>query len=95
MFLNCRYVQIHDNTWPDQCHTQDLCIVCRESSVDERERFLLHNVKVQKTVPDIKFCGPITGLQSPAASVSNDDQVGEGEEFFGMGFKNGFQDYGH
>ncbi|GMQ00253.1 hypothetical protein CsSME_00047417 [Camellia sinensis var. sinensis] len=66
---------------------KDLCVICKELSSDGRDSHSGHNLSQQYEVPEIKFDRSFKPFESPVASVSSDDQVGDVQESSHVGFK--------
>ncbi|CAL5433397.1 unnamed protein product [Camellia sinensis] len=66
---------------------KDLCVICKELSSDGRDSHSGHNLSQQYEVPEIKFDRSFKAFESPVASVSSDDQVGDVQESSHVGFK--------
>lgn len=57
---------------------QDLCVICRELSVDGRDTDLGYDEP--DDIPEVKFQGVLKISESPAASFSSEEQLGELKE---------------
>ncbi|THG04986.1 hypothetical protein TEA_018987 [Camellia sinensis var. sinensis] len=66
---------------------KDLCVICKELSSDGRDSHSGHNLSQQYEVTEIKFDRSFKAFESPVASVSSDDQVGDVQESSHVGFK--------
>lgn len=68
---------------------KDLCVICRELSVDGRDSGSAHHLDQQDEAPEVKFSTILKGSQSPAASVSSEeDLVGDEQESSHVGSRN-------
>ncbi|XP_052186077.1 uncharacterized protein LOC127797312 isoform X2 [Diospyros lotus] len=56
---------------------KDLCVICRELSGDGRESLSSYDLYQQDEALALTFGGSLKGVQSPAASVYSEDQVGD------------------
>ncbi|CBI36907.3 unnamed protein product, partial [Vitis vinifera] len=57
---------------------QDLCVICRELSIDGRDTDLGYDEP--DDIPEVKFQGVLKISESPAASFSSEEQLGELKE---------------
>uniref|UniRef100_A0A5B7B8U3 Myb/SANT-like domain-containing protein n=1 Tax=Davidia involucrata TaxID=16924 RepID=A0A5B7B8U3_DAVIN len=65
----------------------DLCVICGELSGDGKDSVSGHNLDQQDEVPEVKSSRSLKGSQSPAASVSCEDQDGDIQESSHVDFK--------
>ena len=56
---------------------KDLCMICSDQSFDESDCFSAQCLELQNDLQDVKFPGVSQNSQSPAASVSIEEEIGD------------------